>query len=193
MQATACMHPATKPRRRRPPARQLLLSAAARVFARDGLEGATTRAISREAGVNEVTLFRHFGTKEHLIEAVVGSAFGKRAPKPAERHPGRRSLRADLAAFARGYEEQLVENLPLIRTIVGEIHRHGLCQHQALYGIFWPMREALVERLARASKSGEARPGLNAPIAADMLAGTIFASVLRRAGAGARRGGIVSP
>ena len=63
---------APTPGRRRPPARQLLLSAAARVFARDGLAGATTRAISREAGVNEVTLFRTFGTKEHLITAVVG-------------------------------------------------------------------------------------------------------------------------
>jgi AcrR family transcriptional regulator len=158
------------------------------VFARDGLEGATTREISREAGVNEVTLFRHFGTKEHLIEAVVGSAFGKPARGAAERHPARRSLRADLAGFARDYEDQLVENLPLIRTIVGEIHRHALCQHQALFGIFWPMREALVERLERASRSGEARPGLNAAIAADMLAGAIFSSVLRRAGPGARRG-----
>jgi len=157
------------------------------VFARDGLEGATTRAISREAGVNEVTLFRHFGTKEHLIEAVVGSAFGKASRRPAESHAAKRSLRADLAAFARSYEELLLENLPLIRTIVGEIHRHALCQHQALYGIFWPMREALVERLARASRSGEARPGLNASVAADMLAGVIFASVLRRAGPGARR------
>ena len=181
------MHPA-KPTRRRPPARQLLLSAAARVFARDGLEGATTREISRVAGVNEVTLFRHFGTKEHLIEAVVGSTFGKRALGAAQLHPARRSLHADLAAFARDYEEQLLENLPLIRTIVGEIHRHALCQHQALKGIFWPMREALVERLERASRSGEARPGLNAPIAADMLAGAIFSSVLRRAGPGAMRG-----
>src|SRR5271157_759739 len=107
------MHQAIQRTRRRPPARQLLLSAAARVFARDGLEGATTRAISREAGVNEVTLFRQFGTKEHLIEAVVGSEFGKSARSPVERPDGRRGLRADMAEFARAYEEQLHENLPL--------------------------------------------------------------------------------
>jgi AcrR family transcriptional regulator len=157
------------------------------VFARDGLEGATTRAISREAGVNEVTLFRQFGTKEHLIEAVVGSEFGKSARSPVERPGGRRGLRADMAEFARAYEEQLQENLPLIRTIIGEIHRHALCQHEALQGIFWPMRTALVERLARAARCGEARAGLNASIAADMFAGAIFSSVLRRAGPGARR------
>jgi len=170
------MHSATQAPRRRPPARQLLLTAAARVFARDGLEGATTRAISREAGVNEVTLFRHFGTKEHLIEAVVGSAFGH-AATPAR---GGRNLRADLVSFARRYEALLVANLPLIRTMIGEIHRHAVCQQQALRGIFWPMRSALVDRLRLACAAGEARPGLNPAVAADLFAGTIFSGVIRK-------------
>src|SRR5476651_680593 len=115
MQASTCMSTPTRASRRRPPARQLLLSAAARVFARDGLEGATTRTISREAGVNEVTLFRQFGTKEHLIEAVVGQAFGpgdRLAPfDPPLASP---SLRADLDRFAGRYAARLRENLPLI-------------------------------------------------------------------------------
>jgi AcrR family transcriptional regulator len=169
--------------RRRRPARQLLLSAAARVFARDGLEGATTKAIAREAGVNEVTLFRHFGTKEHLIEAVVGSAFGGE-PKPRRPAPGGtsdRPLREDLDTFARDYEQLLVENLPLVRTMIGEIHRHALCQQQALQGIFSPMRAALVARLARACANGEARCDLDPEISADVLAGSVFAAVLRRA------------
>jgi AcrR family transcriptional regulator len=166
--------------RRRPPARQLLLSAAARVFARDGLEGATTRAISREAGVNEVTLFRQFGTKEHLIEAVVGSAFGPGSGAPGTPERGVHSLRADLEAFARAYESLLVANLPLIRTMIGEIHRHAVCEQQALKGIFWPMREALVKRIRLACRKGEAVPGLDPAVAADLFAGSIFSSVLRR-------------
>jgi AcrR family transcriptional regulator len=169
----------TPPRvvRRRPPARQLLLNAAARVFARDGLEGATTRAISREAGVNEVTLFRQFGTKEHLIEAVVGNRFAAVAQKPGR---GTRSLRADLESFARSYEDLLVANLPLIRTMIGEIHRHAHCQHQALKGIFSPMRAALVKRIRSACDAGDARAGLDPAVAADMFAGMIFSWVLRR-------------
>lgn len=187
MQATTCMHPTAEASRRRPPARQLLLTAAARVFARDGLEGATTRAISREAGVNEVTLFRHFGTKEHLIKAVVGTAFARASGRPkATAGSARRSLRTDLAAFARDYEELLVANLPLIRTMIGEIHRHADCHHQALRGIFSPMREALVERLRRASKAGEARAGLNPSIAADLFSSTIFTAVLKRSKAGVK-------
>ena len=182
------MHQAIQRTHRRPPARQLLLSAAARVFARDGLEGATTRAISREAGVNEVTLFRHFGSKEHLIEAVVGSEFGAEGRPPSGLSQGRLRLRADLVSFARRYESLLVANLPLIRTMIGEIHRHALCQQQALKGIFWPMRAALVERLELARRTGEARPGISSEIAADIFAGAIMASVLRRAKSRRQRG-----
>jgi AcrR family transcriptional regulator len=175
------MNPLPRGSLRRPPTRQLLLTAAARVFARDGLEGATTRAISREAGVNEVTLFRHFGTKEHLIEAVVGSEFGRPKARSGEAHPaGGANLRADLTAFAMRYETLLVANLPLVRTMIGEIHRHAVCQHQALKGIFWPMRAALVKRIGIACRNGEAKPGLNPSVAADLFAGTIFSSVLRR-------------
>jgi len=174
------MHPRTQAPRR-PPTRQLLLAAAARVFARDGLGGATTRAIARAAGVNEVTLFRHFGTKEHLLEAVVGSAFGAARQPPAGTPAGTRSLRDDLASFAERYETLLVANLPLIRTMIGEIHRHADCEHQALKGIFWPMRAALIERLRRALAAGEAKPGLNPAIAADIFAGSIFSSVIRKA------------
>jgi AcrR family transcriptional regulator len=150
------------------------------VFARDGLEGATTRAISREAGVNEVTLFRQFGTKEHLIEAVVGTAFGAVRGEPA-RPAAPRGLRDDLDDFAKRYVHLLEANLPLIRTMIGEIHRHAVCEHQALSGIFWPMRTALVERLVAAQKAGEARGGLDPEIAADLFAGAIFAAVIRRA------------
>jgi AcrR family transcriptional regulator len=47
--------------------RTLILDAAARVYAAHGFRGATTRRIAIEAGVNEVTLFRTFGSKEALI------------------------------------------------------------------------------------------------------------------------------
>ena len=50
-----------------------LLTAALKVFAAAGTRGATTRRIAQEAGVNEVTLFRHFGSKEALIKQAVSS------------------------------------------------------------------------------------------------------------------------
>ena len=50
---------------------QRIIQAAARVFSEQGYSGATTRAIAAEAGVNEVTLFRHFGSKKNLMLAVI--------------------------------------------------------------------------------------------------------------------------
>lgn len=41
------------------------------MFARKGFVGATTKDISARAGVNEVTLFRHFGSKKGLYAAVI--------------------------------------------------------------------------------------------------------------------------
>jgi AcrR family transcriptional regulator len=51
--------------------RQRLLRAAAELFAAKGYTRATTRTLAAAAGVNEVTLFRHFGTKLNLLVAVI--------------------------------------------------------------------------------------------------------------------------
>jgi len=53
--------------------RSRILAAAARVYAQYGFRGATTRLIASEAGVNEVTLFRTFGSKADLLEAMLQS------------------------------------------------------------------------------------------------------------------------
>src|SRR3954470_21092793 len=82
--------------------RQRLLAAAARVYARVGLNGATTRAIAAEAGVNEVTLFRHFKSKDRLLTAVVGDNFGeKNAGERFEAPLTTDDLRKDLLKLAR--------------------------------------------------------------------------------------------
>ncbi len=51
--------------------RDRIIAAGRDVIARKGKRGATTREIADLAGVNEATLFRHFGNKESLMVAVV--------------------------------------------------------------------------------------------------------------------------
>lgn len=51
--------------------RDVILERALELFSSKGYLGATTKEIARVAGVAEVTLFRHFPSKEHLLEAVI--------------------------------------------------------------------------------------------------------------------------
>ena len=51
--------------------RQQILTAATRLFSRQGFDGTTTREIASSAGVNEAIIFRHFTSKEELYWAVV--------------------------------------------------------------------------------------------------------------------------
>jgi AcrR family transcriptional regulator len=53
--------------------RQKLLDATLKLISEKGYLGATTREIARQAGVTELTLFRHFVTKERLVEALLSS------------------------------------------------------------------------------------------------------------------------
>jgi AcrR family transcriptional regulator len=61
-----------------------LLDVAARVYGEYGFRGATTRRIADEAGVNEITIFRQFGSKESLInEAIRTHSMRPRLPELA--------------------------------------------------------------------------------------------------------------
>jgi AcrR family transcriptional regulator len=168
------------------PTHEKLLEAAARVFARDGLDGATTREIAREAGVNEVTLFRHFGSRERLLRAVVERNFGTQAAAAPALASGN-DLRADLRAHARAYEQRLEENMPLIRAMLGGIHRHAQQEHQVYEALFGPLRAALVARLEAARAGGELRADADPVLLCDLFTGMIFTGALRRASPLGRR------
>jgi AcrR family transcriptional regulator len=51
--------------------REKLLKATMELVSEKGYLGATTREIARQAGVTELTLFRHFGSKERLFESLL--------------------------------------------------------------------------------------------------------------------------
>lgn len=52
---------------------QKLLEATLKLISEKGYLGAKTREIAQEAGVTELTLFRHFGSKEKLFEEMLNS------------------------------------------------------------------------------------------------------------------------
>ena len=158
-----------------------IINAAAAEFARSGLHGATTRQIARQANVNEVTLFRHFQTKEKLIAAVLQDTFDGQDDSPSL-PPAEEGgdLRAGLLRYANRYDQLLQGNILLVRTVLGEIHRHGEQEACVLKGIFTPLKAALVLTIEAARERGEVRAEVDPVIAADLLGSTIFVEVLRR-------------
>lgn len=99
--------------------REKLLEAAARVYAQTGFRGATTRLIAQEAGVNEITLFRHFGSKEALIEEALrhcddGHGLADLPQRPIDPE---RELTTWLAAHFTEFHAQR----SLVRRVLGEI------------------------------------------------------------------------
>ena len=51
--------------------KEKILDAALELFSEKGFKATTTKAIAEKAGVNEVTLFRYFGSKDKLFLAII--------------------------------------------------------------------------------------------------------------------------
>lgn len=142
--------------------------------------GATTRTIAKEAGVNEVTLFRLFGNKDRLVSEVVGLTFPE---ANAEDMPIQVTddLRADLWAYAGLYSKRLQDNLALVRTMLGEIHHnHASHEREVFRGIFKPIKAALVTRLRKAKEDGVLAKDCSPEILGDLFNSMIFTDTLRR-------------
>lgn len=93
---------------------QRILAAASRVFVRQGYAGASTRAIAAEAGVNEVTLFRNFGSKKALLLAVV------------ERFSALPALGALTGRLTGDYRQDLTTIATIFMEMLGRNRRHIL-------------------------------------------------------------------
>jgi len=159
------------------PTRDHILDAAAKVFAEHGFRGATTRLIADAADVNEVTLFRLFGSKDALLgEAIRTRVYEREVPQLPE-IPG--DARAELIAWATIEYENLLAHRASIRQGMSELlERPELrrCMAQGPRGGYTRLQRyitALVE-------SGRCAKDANPVTASAMLLGTLFADAMGR-------------
>lgn len=157
--------------------RDQLLDAAARLYAEAGYRGATTRRIAMQAGVNEITLFRHFGSKDALMREAIMRAGATPADQLLPEVP--RDPQRELRDWARGHIAQLRERRSLIRTCMGEIEEHP--------GIFSAHNSppalaaaALSRYLRRLREAGMAKAPFDETAASAMLIGALFADAMGR-------------
>lgn len=156
--------------------RDELLAAAARVYAEAGYRGATTRRIALAAGVNEITLFRHFGSKDALLrEALTRNEDSPGAELPEDP----KDPLTELLAWAGSHITDMRGRQALIRTCMGEFAEHP--------GLFVPENSgpvraarALAQYLRRLRQRGLAQAEFEPRAAAALLIGTLFADAMGR-------------
>ncbi len=157
-----------------------LLKAATEVFAASGIAGATTREIARVAGVNEVTLFRHFQSKEQLLAAVVERMMALQAEALANQDEWTGNLRLDLLYYATLYNNMLEEHEALVRMFIGEAKRHPDAALQVLRDAVLPLREKLMAYLQNGIDQGNVRLDVDLLPAVDIFTGMLLSGMLRR-------------
>ena len=81
--------------------RSRIIAAARALFEHKGTRGTTTREVAELAGVNEATLFRHFGSKRALLEAMREAACNADVLRSVLAALPGSDVREDLRAIAR--------------------------------------------------------------------------------------------
>jgi AcrR family transcriptional regulator len=157
--------------------REALLRAAIKVFAETGSRGATTRRIAQEADVNEVTLFRHFKSKDDLLRAALQFFASQATERSLPEDP--QDPRAELIEWCRAHHRELYKVRALIRRSMGEFEEHpDNCTH----GMQASIRIAtdLSGYLSRVRRKGLATGDWDERAATAMLMGAIFSDAMGR-------------
>ena len=157
--------------------RDRILDAAKRIYAQHGFRGATTRLIAIEAGVNEVTLFRTFGSKAALFEALMQ---GHVAQSPIPELPDNPvDPEREMTDWVTSVLGHMRENRALIRTSFGEIEERPeaavhMCEGPNCAGM------VLTDYMLRLHSTGLASPDCDIPTAVSMLMSSMFGDAISR-------------
>jgi AcrR family transcriptional regulator len=99
--------------------REKIIDAAMTAYAETGFQGATTRRVAEIAGVNEVTIFRHFGSKATLMDEAIFRrvALLKQVHPPLPEVP--RDPMQELSVWCETFLTQLHGSRSLLRKAMG--------------------------------------------------------------------------
>lgn len=155
--------------------RERIMQAASRLFSEKGFAGATTRAIAELANVNEVTLFRHFGSKENLAKSIMDQ-FGGQAIAADLESRFTYDLQKDLTLFGRVVLMAMCERSNEMRMAICE-SRHFPEFRQIVAENPRQLRHALSQYFQNQMKAGVMQHG-NPEIQAQAFLGMFFSYVV---------------
>lgn len=156
--------------------RDRMIDTALAIFSEKGYEAASSRNIAERAGVNEITLFRHFRNKENLFREVLNAKFPTSLLSDDVNRQLTGRLREDLSFLAQNYLEIHLKNLDFIRIGLMEVPRNSSCAN-----IVRTIPERLEEHLANYLLDLAARHVIrdaNFKLLARMFYGQLFQHVM---------------
>ncbi len=126
-----------------------IITAAIELFSKNGYNGVTTEAIAKEAGFSEKTLFRHFKSKQNLLEQAIDRYHYAEEMRAIFESKLNWNLNDDLLLISQNYHKIMYRNRKLLRIImkVGEnvpglreySHRHPQTLKEFLINYFAEM------------------------------------------------------
>lgn len=160
----------------RNPTRQRLVNAAIELFAAQGVTETTTKQIAELADVNEVTLFRHFGSKHGLLlaaieEAAVFTHIGETLVQQANQA---NQLDQALKNYANACLNALDRVPAMVRSVVGEAGQYPAENREALGRGFSQANHFVAQYFETVIERGQLHTHLPAEKLASLLNGTLL-------------------
>lgn len=156
------------------------MDAAREEFGERGIEAATTRAIAKRAGVNEVTLFRHFESKQKLLAAVVHDTSADFEALCSCRGEFSGDLLEDLSYIAEVYTASFERCEGMARQMIAAGQQRPTLAKELIGDVIDPFHASIARYLEGAKQAGALRPDVHCQAIAEILTGALMAGVLRR-------------
>lgn len=157
--------------------RDRILHAAARVYGELGFRGATTRRIADEAGVNEITIFRHFGSKDALISEAIRCHAAAESTAELPKQPV--NPERELVRWAEAFATHLRGARGMILKCMGDLEERREMTACVSSGPAHAFNE-LRGYFTRLRKAGLVDASADPTVAAAMLMGSLFGDAMGR-------------
>lgn len=134
--------------------RDRILEGALRLFSKKSYLGATTKEIAKEAEVAEVTVFRHFPSKEKLFEEVINTYSFLPALKGLLPQIAKMPYEKALIIIAKRFLETLTLRKDMIQIMHSEIQRYPEKIHRIYHTFIDELFETLASYFKKIQKNG---------------------------------------
>lgn len=138
-----------------PTTRDRLIQAALELFLSQGIQNTTTRQIANLAEVNEVTLFRNFGNKYGLLQAVIeeSTLFSDIGETLGQLFSPAATLQENLHQYVHACLKLLEQKPDFVRSLIGEAEQYSPELRQVLEQKLFETQQAIAQNLAQSLKS----------------------------------------